>query len=35
MNFNANPAVAQDLDRVLKITAGIMRHLIVRNEKSR
>lgn len=35
MNFNANPAVAQDLDRVLKITAGIMRHLIVRNEKTR
>jgi small subunit ribosomal protein S6 len=30
MHFNAAPEVAQELDRVLKITEDVLRHIIVR-----
>lgn len=30
MNFNAEPDAAQDLERVFKITGGLMRYLIVK-----
>ncbi|WP_213975146.1 30S ribosomal protein S6 [Tepidanaerobacter acetatoxydans] len=33
MNFTANPATAQDLERVYKITNGLMRYLIINKEK--
>jgi small subunit ribosomal protein S6 len=32
INFEGEPAVAQDLERVFKITDGIVRYLIIRNE---
>lgn len=32
MNFTGTPAVAQDLDRVFKITVGTLRHMIVKKE---
>lgn len=32
MNFTGTPAVAQDLDRVFKITVGTLRHIIVKKE---
>ena len=33
MNFTANPETAQDLERVYKITNGLMRYLIIKKEK--
>jgi len=33
MNFTANPETAQDLERVYKITNGLMKYLIVKKEK--
>lgn len=33
MNFTANPATAQELERIYKITSGLMRFLIVNKEK--
>jgi small subunit ribosomal protein S6 len=33
INFKGEPAVAQDLERVFKITDGIVRYLIIRNEE--
>ncbi|MDI3481051.1 MAG: small subunit ribosomal protein, partial [Tepidanaerobacteraceae bacterium] len=33
MNFSSNPEAAQDLERVFKITSGLMRYLIVRKDK--
>lgn len=33
MNFEGTPAVAKDLDRVFKITIGLLRHMIVNKEK--
>ena len=33
MNFKANPETAQDLERVYKITNGLMRYLIINKEK--
>ena len=33
MNFTANPEPAQDLERVYKITSGLMRYLIINKEK--
>ncbi|HHW01392.1 MAG TPA: 30S ribosomal protein S6 [Thermoanaerobacterales bacterium] len=33
MNFSSNPDAAQDLERVFKITSGLMRYLIVKKEK--
>ncbi len=30
MQFNASPEIAQELDRVLKITEDVLRHIIVR-----
>jgi len=33
INFTANPETAQDLERVFKITNGVLRYLIVKNEK--
>ncbi|NPV42579.1 MAG: 30S ribosomal protein S6 [Firmicutes bacterium] len=33
INFKGEPAVAQDLERVFKITEGIVRYLIIRNEE--
>lgn len=32
MNFTGTPAVAKDLDRVFKITIGLLRHMIVNKE---
>ncbi|HHX24436.1 MAG TPA: 30S ribosomal protein S6 [Thermoanaerobacterales bacterium] len=32
MNFTANPETAQDLERVYKITNGLMRYLIIKKE---
>lgn len=32
MNFTASPQAAQELDRVFKITNGLLRHLIVKKE---
>lgn len=31
--FSGKPAVAQELDRVMKITDDILRHMIVRNDE--
>ncbi len=31
--FNGNPAVAHELDRVMKITDEVIRHMIIRNEQ--
>lgn len=33
MNFTGNPATAAELDRVMKITDEIVRHLIVRTDR--
>ena len=33
INFIAKPETAQDLERVYKITNGVLRYLIVKNEK--
>lgn len=33
MNFSAEPSVPQELERVFKITDGIIRYLIVKEEK--
>ena len=33
INFTAKPETAQDLERVYKITNGVLRYLIVKNEK--
>lgn len=33
MNFTANPETAQDLERVYKITNGLIRYLIINKEK--
>jgi small subunit ribosomal protein S6 len=33
MNFSSNPDAARDLERVFKITSGLMRYLIVKKEK--
>ncbi|QSQ08677.1 30S ribosomal protein S6 [Koleobacter methoxysyntrophicus] len=33
INFKGEPAVAQDLERVFKITDGIVKYLIIRNEE--
>jgi len=33
INFTATPQTSQDLERVFKITNGIIRYLIVRKEK--
>lgn len=33
MNFSSNPDAARDLERVFKITGGLMRYLIVKKEK--
>ncbi len=33
MHFAANPETAQDLERVYKITNGLMRYLIIKKEK--
>ena len=33
MNFTANPETAQDLERVYKITNGLMKYLIIKKEK--
>jgi len=32
MNFRGNPEAAQDLERVFKITDGVIRYLIVRQD---
>jgi small subunit ribosomal protein S6 len=32
MNFTANPETAQDLERVYKITNGLMKYLIIKKE---
>lgn len=33
MNFSSNPDAAQDLERVFKITSGLMRYLIIKKDK--
>jgi small subunit ribosomal protein S6 len=33
INFTASPETAQDLERVFKITNGLLRYLIVKKEK--
>ena len=33
INFTAKPETAQDLDRVFKITNGVLRHLIIKKEQ--
>lgn len=33
MNFEADPEAVQDLDRVFRITSGLIRHIIVKKEK--
>ena len=33
MQFKAEPAAAAELDRVMKITDGILRHMIVREDE--
>ncbi|MEW6726662.1 30S ribosomal protein S6 [Desulforudis sp. 1088] len=33
MKFKAEPAVARELDRVLKITDGVIRHMIIREDE--
>lgn len=33
MNFESNPEVVKELDRVAKISDGIMRHMITREEE--
>lgn len=32
-NFNSKPEVAHELDRVMKITDEIIRHMIIRNDQ--
>ncbi len=33
MNFEADPEAVQDLDRVFRITSGLIRHIIIKKEK--
>ena len=33
INFTASPELPKELDRVLRITDGIIRHMIVKEEK--
>ncbi|HLT58110.1 MAG: 30S ribosomal protein S6 [Limnochordales bacterium] len=35
LKFEGSPAAAIELDRILRITDGVLRHLIVREEKKR
>ncbi len=33
INFSADPELPKELDRVFRITDGVVRHIIVNNEK--
>ena len=33
VNFNANPELPKELDRVFRISDAVVRHIIVKNEK--
>ncbi|ADL08966.1 30S ribosomal protein S6 [Thermosediminibacter oceani] len=33
MNFSATPSAAQEMERVFKITTGVLRHIIFRKDK--
>lgn len=33
VNFTANPELPKELDRVIRITDGVVRHIIVKEEK--
>jgi len=33
VNFTANPELPKELDRVMRITDGVVRHIIVKEEK--
>ncbi|MCG0275118.1 MAG: 30S ribosomal protein S6 [Thermosediminibacteraceae bacterium] len=33
MNFSTDPDTAREMDRVLKITAGVLRYIIIRKDK--
>jgi len=33
VHFDGNPEVVDELDRVIKITSGILRHIVIREEE--